>query len=86
VELRVQSAGQDVLVTVQDTGRGMSADQLANLYQPFNRLGAEKMHDVSGTGLGLVISKQLVEAMGGSIQVVSTEGQGTTFSVRFPRV
>lgn len=85
VELRVQVAGPDILVTVQDTGRGMSAEQLANLYQPFNRLGAEKMQDVSGTGLGLVISRQLVEAMGGSIQVVSAEGQGTVFTVRFPR-
>ncbi|HET8871608.1 MAG TPA: HAMP domain-containing sensor histidine kinase, partial [Aquabacterium sp.] len=85
VELRVQAAGPDILVTVQDTGQGMSAEQLANLYQPFNRLGAEKMHDVSGTGLGLVISRQLVEAMGGSIQVVSAEGQGTMFTVRFPR-
>ncbi|HET8870624.1 MAG TPA: PAS domain-containing sensor histidine kinase, partial [Aquabacterium sp.] len=73
------------LVAVRDTGVGMSSDQLANLYQPFNRLGAEKMEAVSGTGLGLVISRQLVEAMGGSIEVESVEGQGTTFSVAFPQ-
>lgn len=70
--------GQAVRVSVQDTGQGLSAGQLAQLFEPFNRLGQES-GTTAGTGVGLVISKRLVELMGGRIGVESTVGVGSTF-------
>ncbi len=70
--------GQRVCVSVQDTGPGLTAPQLAQLFQPFNRLGQEDSA-VQGTGIGLVVSKQLVDLMGGRIGVDSTPGLGSRF-------
>ena len=79
VEVRcAQAPGQRVRVSVQDTGPGMSAAQVAQLFEPFNRLGQESGGE-PGTGIGLVISKRLVELMGGSIGVDSTPGVGSCF-------
>ena len=69
-----------VRITVQDTGKGLRPEQLAALFQPFNRLGQEA-GDVEGTGIGLVVTKRLVELMGGSIAASSTAGVGSVFSV-----
>ncbi|WP_307729918.1 PAS domain S-box protein [Massilia sp. H6] len=71
-----------VRISVEDSGAGLSADQLAQLFQPFNRLG---QHDSieEGTGIGLVVTKQLVELMGGRIGVDSVVGKGTVFWVEF---
>lgn len=69
---------QRVRVSVEDTGPGLSAAQIAQLFQPFNRLGKEAGAE-SGTGIGLVISKRLVEMMGGCIGVDSTPGVGSRF-------
>jgi signal transduction histidine kinase len=68
---------------VADTGVGITADDLERLFQPFERLDASE-GGARGTGLGLVVSKSLVEEMGGSIGVVSTPGVGTTFHVELP--
>lgn len=68
---------------VIDTGRGLSATQIRQLFQPFNRLGAEES-DVEGTGIGLAIVKGLVERMGGVITATSTLGEGSTFTVCMP--
>ncbi|WP_093390576.1 PAS domain-containing hybrid sensor histidine kinase/response regulator [Rugamonas rubra] len=65
-------------VSVRDTGAGLSAEQLGQLFQPFNRLGQEDSAE-EGTGIGLVVTKQLVELMGGAIGVDSAIGVGTTF-------
>ena len=64
----------EILVT--DTGQGIPVDQLAGLFQPFNRLGAESS-GVEGTGIGLVLSRQLAEMMGGTLAITSTFGVGT---------
>ncbi len=72
--------GGRVRISVQDTGQGLSAEKLDQLFQPFNRLGQEA-GTVKGTGIGLVVSKRLVELMGGEIGVHSTVGQGTVFWV-----
>lgn len=69
-----------VRISVKDTGVGLSADQISQLFQPFNRLGREA-GDEEGTGIGLVVTKQLVELMGGTIGVESTVGVGSTFWV-----
>jgi PAS domain S-box-containing protein len=73
-----------VAITVADTGRGMSDEQLRRLFDPFDRLGAEGT-DVEGTGLGLSLSKGLVEAMGGTISAESTPGVGSTMRVELDR-
>ncbi len=67
-----------IRVSVKDSGLGLSADQVAQLFQPFNRLGQEGSAE-QGTGIGLVMSKRLVELMGGVIGVDSIEGSGSTF-------
>ena len=64
--------------SVRDTGEGLSAEQLGQLFQPFNRLGQEA-NNQEGTGIGLVVSKRLVESMGGVIGVQSTVGVGSVF-------
>ncbi len=79
VDLRCSAmAAGRVRITVQDTGEGLSADKLAQLFQPFNRLGQEAGAQ-EGTGIGLVVSKRLVELMGGTIGVESTVGVGSLF-------
>ncbi|MCU7371719.1 transporter substrate-binding domain-containing protein [Paucibacter sp. O1-1] len=65
-----------LLIQVADNGLGLSAEQLSQLFQPFNRLGRSEQQ---GTGIGLVISKQLMERMGGQIRVESQAGQGSRF-------
>jgi CheY-like chemotaxis protein len=69
-----------VEVAVADTGRGMSAEQLERLFDPFDRLGAESTR-VEGTGLGLSLSMRLMEAMGGTIKAESEPEAGTTVRV-----
>jgi len=71
------SEGQ-VRVTIEDTGDGLTPLQLEQLFQPFNRLGKENSIE-EGTGIGLVVTKQLVELMGGKIGVESNVGVGSTF-------
>jgi len=65
-------------ISVQDTGNGLSPHKVAQLFQPFNRLGKEG-GDEEGTGIGLVVSRRLVEQMGGEMGVISTEGVGSVF-------
>jgi signal transduction histidine kinase/AmiR/NasT family two-component response regulator len=67
-------------ITVIDTGTGIAPEQLARVFEPFERLGAE-LGEIEGTGLGLALSKRLVEAMGGSITLKSEPGQGTTLTI-----
>jgi PAS domain S-box-containing protein len=71
-------------VVVRDTGVGMTPLQLAALFQPFNRLGADAL-GIEGTGLGLVIAQQLIELMGGALEVRSSPGAGSTFTAWLPR-
>jgi signal transduction histidine kinase/CheY-like chemotaxis protein len=72
-----------VQVTVSDTGVGMTQQQLAELFQPFNRLGAENT-TVTGNGLGLVITKELLSRMGASLSVTSHWGVGSDFCIVLP--
>lgn len=84
VTLTVDGDAEHVRLAVGDTGIGMTAAQMAALFQPFNRLGAEQS-GIEGTGLGLVIARLLMQAMGGDIAVQSTPGAGSTFTLQLPR-
>jgi CheY-like chemotaxis protein len=72
------SAPERTRISVKDTGAGLPPDMLVQLFQPFNRLGRERTAE-EGTGIGLVMSKRLVELMGGEIGVESTVGEGSVF-------
>jgi PAS domain S-box-containing protein len=72
-----------VRISVRDTGPGLSAEQLGQLFQPFNRLGQESGGE-EGTGIGLVVTQRLVALMGGLIGVESTPGVGSVFWVEMP--
>jgi CheY-like chemotaxis protein len=67
-----------IRVTVTDSGAGLPPEKLAQLFQPFNRLGQQATTE-QGTGIGLVVTKRLVELMGGTIGVSSTVGTGSVF-------
>ena len=67
-----------IRISVRDSGHGMGPEKLLQLFQPFNRLGQES-GDELGAGIGLVVSKQLVELMGGTIEVESVVGEGSVF-------
>ncbi len=69
-----------VRTTIADTGIGIAPDQLGKLFEPFERLGAE-LTQIEGTGLGLALSKRLLEAMGGTIEVASQPGTGTDVTI-----
>jgi PAS domain S-box-containing protein len=90
VELHVQiQAAQDsdapmVVFRVQDSGIGMSAEQVERLFQPFMQADSSTTRRYGGTGLGLVISQRFCQMMGGDITVASQPGQGSTFSVIIP--
>jgi PAS domain S-box-containing protein len=76
--------GDRVAIEVIDTGEGMADTQLAQLFEPFNRLGREA-GPTEGTGIGLVISRRLAEVMGGSLAARSAVGMGSTFTLELPR-
>ncbi|MGE5450218.1 MAG: ATP-binding protein [Acidobacteriota bacterium] len=85
VRLSVARRADGIEVAVTDQGPGLSAEQQAQLFQPFNRLGAERTK-TEGVGLGLVISRGLVELMGGALTVQSEAGEGCRFVVRLQPV
>jgi PAS domain S-box-containing protein len=79
VHVTCQAVSEEkIRISVSDTGHGLSAQQLTQMFQPFNRLGQENGAE-EGTGIGLVVTKQLVELMGGQIGVESQVGVGSVF-------
>ena len=73
-----------VLLEVSDTGIGMSADQMAKLFQPFSQADATTTRNYGGTGLGLALTRRLSQMMGGDITVSSETGSGSRFGVSLP--
>jgi CheY-like chemotaxis protein len=85
IHIAVRAQGEALLsISVQDTGLGMTPQQLDHLFQPFNRLGREAS-TVEGNGIGLVIARRLAELMGGSLSAASAPGAGSTFPLLLPR-
>jgi len=86
VTLRVGAEGDQLCISVSDTGIGIAQDRLQAIFDPFTQADASMTRRFGGTGLGTTISKQLVELMGGRIWAESELGKGTTFHVRLPLV
>ncbi|MEI7431098.1 MAG: ATP-binding protein, partial [Betaproteobacteria bacterium] len=84
VRLSAHLDHEEIVFIVSDTGIGMTEAQLARLFQPFEQADSSTTRKYGGTGLGLTISRRLVEMMGGKILVSSREGLGSTFEVRLP--
>jgi PAS domain S-box-containing protein len=85
VEIAVQPHGPQVLIAVRDTGPGLTPAQCARLFEPYNRLGRDATQ-VPGTGLGLLLTRELAAAMGGRLAVDSEVGAGSCFTLRLARV
>jgi signal transduction histidine kinase len=83
ISVRAEATGEQVLIAVTDRGVGIAREDLPHLFQDFAR-GHSQPEGVSGCGLGLAISRRIVEVHGGSIHVASEPGQGSTFSFRLP--
>lgn len=75
----------NLIITCQDTGKGIKADHINRLFTKFDRLDVEKNTTTEGTGLGLAITKSLIEMMGGKINVQSQFGKGSIFMVQIPQ-
>ena len=84
VEVKYISTPERIHVSIKDSGAGLPPEKLVQLFQPFNRLGQENGSE-EGTGIGLVVAKQLVELMGGTIGVKSTVGTGSEFWIELIR-
>ena len=75
----------NIIITCEDTGRGIKTENIKKLFTKFERLDVERNTTTEGTGLGLAITKSLVEMMGGKINVQSTFGKGSIFMVQIPQ-
>jgi CheY-like chemotaxis protein/anti-sigma regulatory factor (Ser/Thr protein kinase) len=84
IDVEVAWAGSEITLRVRDTGIGMSDEERVRLFVVFEQADGSISRRFGGTGLGLAISHRIVTAQGGSIQVESTPGKGSTFTVRMP--
>jgi signal transduction histidine kinase len=86
VALTVRATATEVRLAVRDTGIGIPAHAMKELFQDFHQLEAGDGRRYDGTGVGLALSRRLARALGGEIEVRSGEGQGSTFTLLLPRV
>ena len=86
VRVHLRSEGDQAVLEVADSGKGIPEELLPQLFQPFTKAGRRGTAGEAITGLGLVIVRRIVEGHGGTIQVQSREGEGSTFTVRLPLV
>lgn len=84
IVISAKKSGKQILVSVRDTGKGIGQDKLSNLFEAFHKTSEENKDDKSGTGIGLNITKRLVELHGGWLKVESAVGDGSTFSFTLP--
>ena len=86
IYINVRGDGDRVLINVTDTGMGISSDDIGHIFQKFYRADNSDTRTIGGTGLGLYLVKQRVEAMGGKVWAESAFGEGSTFYVSLPRL
>jgi two-component system phosphate regulon sensor histidine kinase PhoR len=84
IDARIWRDGDQAVLEIADTGRGIPAEELDEVFVKFFRSPGVQTDAIPGTGIGLAISKAIVEAHGGSIDLRSTVGVGTTFEIRLP--
>jgi signal transduction histidine kinase len=84
VTIRLQAEGQDVVVAVEDTGHGIEPESIPHLFERFYRTDWARAKDSAGTGLGLPIVKEIMDAHGGTISVISEVNKGSVFTLRLP--
>jgi signal transduction histidine kinase len=84
IEIGAEQSGNEIIITVTDTGMGIKPEDQARLFQRFFRVRTSETRKISGTGLGLSIAKSLVDAQGGRLTVSSEYGKGSTFTVTLP--
>lgn len=84
VRVMAKREGDEVVVSVQDHGVGMTEEESTHLFRPYERLEREEIRNIPGTGLGLYLVKHLVDLHKGTISVDSEPGKGSTFTVRLP--
>jgi signal transduction histidine kinase len=86
VELNVSKGGEDLVLRVSDTGIGIPAKDLPNMFSRFFQVDSSSRRKYQGVGIGLALVKELTELHGGTVAVDSVEGQGTTFTIRMPYI
>jgi signal transduction histidine kinase len=86
VDIRAMKEGEELVITVKDTGMGISAKNLPNIFSRFWQADDSSRRKYQGVGIGLALVKEFSEIQGGKAQVESEEGKGTTFTVRLPYV
>jgi two-component system phosphate regulon sensor histidine kinase PhoR len=86
VTVRILPDGDHALIEVEDTGIGIAPEHQARVFERFYRVDKARSRDIGGTGLGLSIVKHLTQSFGGSLELKSQIGKGSTFQVRLPRV
>ena len=84
VQVKVASESGIAILVVRDTGQGIAAEDLPHIFERFYRADKARSSAAGRTGLGLAITEAIVEAHGGTIEVATEPGQGSTFSVRLP--
>jgi len=84
IRVSARAEGGEVALSVEDEGIGLSAEDQAKLFTPFFRSDRSRNRGTGGVGLGLVLTKRIVEAHGGRVEVSSQAGHGSTFTVRLP--
>ena len=85
VRVRASLAKSEAVLEVEDTGIGMDPSRTEDLFEPFRQASEGMSREYEGTGLGLAVTKQAVEQMGGTIEVETEKGEGSRFTVRLPR-
>ncbi len=86
VTVRVLADGTDALIEVTDTGIGIAPEHQARVFERFYRVDKARSREIGGTGLGLSIVKHLTQSFGGSLELQSQIGKGSTFQIRLPRI
>src|ERR1019366_3533783 len=84
VHVAAETHGKELRLQVKDSGRGIPAEDIPRIFERFYRGNKDRSHEIPGTGLGLAIVKHLVEAHQGTVQVESTPGKGSVFSIFLP--
>jgi len=84
IKVQVQKGETSALITVTDKGIGIPKNELKKIFEKFYRVTDEKVHESRGTGLGLTLTKQIIEAHSGEIEVKSEAGKGSQFTIRIP--